>query len=189
MAARRKRSNMSVTSPLTKPRKSLRNLPSVDRIAAVLLALLLPAGFAHGSSAVNSGDGCEHRRRLSRPLVGVPRVQSTIGPSITCCGSTTGSSNCTMGSCRDDQLADYRLPYWPIRSCVSVVSGGAELPHVPNVRYTAGGQEPHAKSGSARRTRTGNRWGRRRTEDNEPGRRYPRLAGAPVRCSQRGSGR
>ncbi len=37
-------------------------------------------------------------------------------------------------------LADYRLPYWPIRSFVSVVDRGAELPHVPRVSYTLEGK-------------------------------------------------
>lgn len=37
-------------------------------------------------------------------------------------------------------LADYRLPYWPIRSFVSVISGDAELPHVPQVSYTLEGR-------------------------------------------------
>ncbi|MDD4266708.1 MAG: hypothetical protein GXY25_13585 [Pirellulaceae bacterium] len=37
-------------------------------------------------------------------------------------------------------LADYRLPYWPIRSFVSVIGGDAELPHVPQVSYTQQGR-------------------------------------------------
>jgi len=37
-------------------------------------------------------------------------------------------------------LADYRLPYWPIRSFVSVVDGDMELPHVPRIRYAREGK-------------------------------------------------
>jgi hypothetical protein len=127
--------DMSITSLLTAPRKMSRNVPSIHWFAAGLFVLLLPAGLAPASPPSTRVAGANvvdayrvpwwgaEGSQYDRPIHHVLRINN-------------GRFELHHGIVPGRPLADYRLPYWPIRSFVSVVSGDAELPHVPQVQYT-----------------------------------------------------
>lgn len=111
-----------------------RTIPLI--LAAAVFLFSLPASAAPPASPVAGANSVEAYRvrwwgvegsQQDRPIHHVLRIDN-------------GKFELRHGIVPGRPLADYRLPYWPIRSSVSVVSGDAEVPHVPQVSYTLEGR-------------------------------------------------